>query len=1181
MPATLQKILQKIKTDSTVVELQGLSGSSKALVVSMLSQIPEQPAEKIMPLVVVCESFDVAEVLLNDLYYFFGKEGVHFFPFWDVLPFDNFSPHKGLVAQRFQTLDALLNSEVRVLITTPNGMMQRFLPRAAFQKNTLSLSTDFVGGKQELRQQLLNSGYIQVDVVEDQGEFSAHGDIMDVFPLNQEKPVRMEFSENSELLYLKPFEIQTQRTAEVELTSLKILPGSEILFNQETIYFARQTLPSYRKECTPEVLRRLKESLQKCESFPGIESLSPLFYPKLETLFDYFPAEYLLVVDEENHITERAEHFYQEVFMEYELSKQQNKLTLSPEALFLTHRELESRLKESAQVYLKSKVPDKKSERTIYQLQFSDNQSLRPGFEHSKATSAAGHMVQLLQDWSKSGIPIILSAKNQTHADHFQQLLEDLGVESTVAGKQQVAKDCPWPKWLESNTVDGLKEKIPILCGNVSSGFRRLDADGQTQFILLTQEEVFGEKKRSRRLQRTQVQQVTGNLDDLREGDHVVHLDYGIGRYHGLQKITAGGSNNEFMLLIYAREEKVYVPVAKFHLVQKYVNADGTAPKLSKLGEKAWKKIRTKVARAVDDIAEELAQIYAERKARKGFAFAPDDHEMREFELRFPFEETPDQEEVIRSVKEDMETKLPMDRLVCGDVGFGKTEIAMRGAFKAAQQEKQVAILVPTTILAQQHYETFVKRFEDTPFIIEVISRFRTDAEQKIILKRLLEGKIDIIIGTHRLLSTDVKFNDLGLLVVDEEQRFGVKHKEKIKRFRAAVDVLTLSATPIPRTLHMSLMGIRDLSLVNTPPADRRAIRTRLLPVNDYIIQESVSREIRRGGQVFVVHNRVETIYEYGRYLESILPNIRIAIAHGQMREQLLEKVMLDYIEGRFDVLLSTTIIESGLDIPRANTIIINNAQNFGLSQLYQLRGRVGRSDVQAYAYLLVPAEKILSGVAHERIQVLQDLNDLGAGFKVASRDLEIRGAGNLLGSEQSGQIASVGLELYTQMVDRAVKKLLQTESGLAPEDIQVRLDHIEQSIPESYIHSSSHRLSLYKALGTLPTKEELWEFRNGVEDRFGILPESVLNIFRNAEVRLWGQLHGVEKIEHEQNRLRIQVKDASRLNHEKLVGWLCEQETPLSYIPENTLDYKNVPPEMNAILKGLKNLEQVFTVYG
>jgi len=1181
MPVSLQNILHKIKSDSTVVELQGLSGSSKALLLSILSLQRTQTEERTIPLVVVCESFDVAEIMLNDLYYYSGREGVHFFPFWDVLPYDNFSPHKGLVAQRFQTLDALLKGKVRILVTTPNGLMQRFLPRDTLQNNTISLSREYVGSPDMIRQQLLSSGYNQVDVVEDQGEFSTHGVILDVFPLNRKKPVRMEFTEKKELLYLKPFDIQTQRTSDTELLSLEILPGNEILFNLQTINYARQTLPSFRKNCTPEVLKRLNESLRKSESFPGIESLSPLFYPKLETLFDYFPAEYLLVVDEENNVKKRAGHFYQEVFMEYELSSQQNKLTLSPESLFLTNRELEIRLQKSAQLFLNSKNKNDIAERTVHQLQFVNNHSLRQGFEKSTATSAVGHMVQLLQNWYKSGVSILLSAKNQTHADHFQQLLEDLGVETFVAGEQLIPQTCPWLEWLENSPADDSRKSIPIISGQVSAGFRKLDAEGKARFILLTEEEVFGEKTRSRRLQRTQVQQVAGSLDDLREGDHVVHLDYGIGRYQGLQKISAGGTNNEFMQLTYAREEKVYVPVGKFNLVQKYVNADGNPPKLSKLGEKSWKKTRAKVARSVENIAGELADIYAERKARKGFAFNADDAEMQKFELRFPFEETPDQLEVISSVKADMESEMPMDRLVCGDVGFGKTEIAMRGAFKVAQQEKQVAILVPTTILAQQHYETFSQRFEDTPFIIEVISRFRTDAEQKDILKRLQEGKIDVIIGTHRLLSTDIKFHDLGLLVVDEEQRFGVKHKEKIKRFRAAVDVLTLSATPIPRTLHMSLMGLRDLSLVNTPPADRRAVRTRLLPVNDYIIQEAASREIRRGGQVFVVHNRVESIYEYGNYLERILPKIRIAIGHGQMKEQQLEKVMLDFIEGRVDVLLSTTIIESGLDIPKANTIIINNAQNFGLSQLYQLRGRVGRSNVQAYAYLLVPAEKILSGVAHERLQVLQDLNDLGAGFKVASRDLEIRGAGNLLGSEQSGQIASVGLELYTQMVDRAVKKLQQTESGLAPEDINVRLDHIDQTIPESYIRSTSQRLSLYKALGTLPTKEDLWDFRNGIENRFGALPESVLNIFRNAEVRLWGQLHGVETIEHDSNRLRIQLKDASKLNHEKLIEWLCEQETDLSYIPENTLDYKNVPPEMPAILNGLKKLEQVFTVSG
>ena len=1180
MSVSLQNIIQKIKSGTTVVELQGLSGSSKALVLSMLSSQSTWFEERTKPLIVVCESFDIAEVLLNDLYYYSGRKGIYFFPFWDVLPYDNFSPHKGLVSQRFQTLDALLKGEVRILVTTPNGMMQRFMPRDSFQKNTIIFSSETVG--LELNQQkLLSSGYNQVDVVEDHGEFSTHGLIIDVFPLNSQKPVRMEFSEKNRLLYLKSFDIQTQCTTDAELDTLEILPGNEIIFNKDTINYAHQNLPSFRKECTLEFLKRLKESLRKSQSFPGIESLSPLFYPKPETLFDYLPSDYQLVIDEEKNVKKRAENFFQEVFMEYELSSQQNKLTLSPELLFLTNRELELRLENSAKLYLNSKIQNGQADRLVYQLQFVNNHSLRQGFEKNKATSAAGHMVALLQSWYKSGVPILLSARNQTHADHFQQLLEDLGVETFVAGEQLLPEACPWLEWLENSSVEKLKKSIPIISGKVSAGFRKLDAEGGVNFILLTEEEVFGKKTRSRRLQRTQIQQAAGSLDDLLEGDHVVHLDYGIGRYQGLQKISAGGANNEFMQLTYARDEKVYVPVGKFYLVQKYVNADGNPPKLSKIGEKSWKKTRTKVARSVEDIAGELAEIYAERKARKGFAFTTDDTEMHKFELRFPFEETLDQLEVISSVKADMESEMPMDRLVCGDVGFGKTEIAMRGAFKAAQQEKQVAILVPTTILAQQHYETFSQRFEGTPFIIEVISRFRTDAEQKDILKRLHQGKIDVIIGTHRLLSKDIKFNDLGLLVVDEEQRFGVKHKEKIKRFRAAIDVLTLSATPIPRTLHMSLMGLRDLSLVNTPPADRRAVRTRLLPVNDYIIQEAVSREIRRGGQVFVVHNRIESIFEYGNFLESILPNIRIAIGHGQMKEQHLEKVMLNFIEGRFDVLLSTTIIESGLDIPRANTIIINNAHNFGLSQLYQLRGRVGRSNVQAYAYLLVPPEKILSGVAHERLQVLQDLNDLGAGFKVASRDLEIRGAGNLLGSEQSGQIASVGLELYTQMVDRAVKKLQQSESGLAPEDINVRLDHIDQTIPESYIRSTSQRLSLYKALGTLPTKEDLWDFRNGIENRFGALPESVVNIFRNAEVRLWGQLHGVETIEHDSNRLRIQVKDASKLNHEKLIEWLCEQETALSYIPENTLDYKNVPPEMTAILKGLKKLEKVFTVYG
>ena len=1177
MENSLNNILKKVLIDDKISEFQGLSGSSKALVVSILHK--NNPTKKINPLIVVCESFEVAEVLINDLNYFIGKEGIHFFPFWDVLPYDNFSPNKDLVAQRFQTLEALINENVKVLVTTPNGMMQRFISKDSFIKNTINLNLEFEDGNEILKNQLFFSGYNLVDMVEDRGEFCAHGNIIDVFPINLKSPIRIEFSMGGKILHIKPFNIETQLTFEKSFESLVILPGNEILFNPETIYFAKKKIPSLAKKYNSEILNHLKKSLKNCEFFPGIESISPLFYPKLETLFDYLPPKYLLVINEDENVSNRADHFFKEVFMEYEFSSQQNKLTFPPDSLFITNREFDNRIKKNAHIFLKTKTENKKIDLSVYHLNFLSNHYLRQEFEKNSETSALGNIIKLLKKWNKEKIPIILCAKNQTHADHFQQVLEDFSVETIVRNENGISKTCPWLDWIDNHSNEELLNKIPIYCANISAGFQKLDKNNQTKFILLTEEEVFGKKTRSRRLQRKQIQHLVGNLDDLREGDHVVHLDYGIGIYKGLEKIFAGGSQNEFMQIIYAREERVFVPVEKIHLVQKYVNSDFSKPKLSKLGDKSWKKIRKKVANSVENIAQELADIYAKRKFKKGFSFLPDNAEMQKFELSFKFDETADQLLAISSVKQDMESEMPMDRLVCGDVGFGKTEIAMRAAFKAVVQEKQVAILVPTTILAQQHFETFKKRFEETPFIIEAISRFRTEAEQKNILKRIHDGKIDIIIGTHRLLSKDVKFLDLRLLVVDEEQRFGVIHKEKIKSFRTNLDVLTLSATPIPRTLHMSLMGIRDLSIVNTPPADRIAIRTRLLPVNDYIIQEAVSREIRRGGQVFVVHNRVESIYEYGKFLKEILPNVRISIVHGQMREKQLEKVMLDFIEGLSDVLLSSTIIESGLDIPKANTIIINNAQNFGLSQLYQLRGRVGRSNVQAYAYLLIPPEKILTGIANERLKVLQDLNDLGAGFRVASKDLEIRGAGNLLGSEQSGQIASIGLELYTQMVNTAVKKLRQTESGLSTEEINVRLDHIDQNIPETYIKSASQRLSLYKALGTISTKEELWDFRHGIEDRFGALPQSLLNIFWNTEIRIWAQFYGVEYVEHKTDRLQIKIKDTSRLNHNELVECLSKKGSTLKYIPEKTLELYNVTSGMNSILKGLRNLERVFNL--
>tara|TARA_Y100001970_G_C14249101_1_gene870450 strand:- start:1008 stop:4550 length:3543 start_codon:yes stop_codon:yes gene_type:complete len=1177
MTESFQNILRKIFISDDLVEFQGLSASSKALLLSCFINKNIDFAEKKYPIIVVCESFDIAEILIRDIFYFFGNKGIHFFPFWDVLPYDNFSPHKDLISKRFETLDSLINNKVNILVTTPNALMQKFLPRKTFKKNTLYLKNNLQECQNSVQKQLLISGYNMVDVVEDQGEFGFHGSILDIYPINMKKPVRIEFSEGKTILQMRPFDIQTQRTLDKKFSAIKVLPANEIIFDTDSVNFAKKKLSSLGKECSLEVKKYLKNILEKSEVFPGIESLSPLFYPKLESLFDYLPQKHVLIIDNKKNVEKRADNFFNEVFMEYELSTKQNKLSLEPQNLFLSNKEIKKRLANQVDVILNPKINNEIKGHSVYSLNFFNNQSLRSEFKETDATSALGHMINLINEWQKNKIPILLSAKNKTQGQYFSQVLGDLGIKTNLEYENSSPKIIEWIQWIEGFSIERFKNSIPIICGEVSEGFQKLDLKGKTSFVFLTEEEVFGEKTKRSRLQRKQIQHLAGSLDDLREGDYVVHLNYGIGIYKGLEKIITGSFQNEFMRIIFAQDESVFIPIENINLIQKYISVNNTNPKLSKLGEKNWKKIKKKVEKSVENIAQELSEIYAKRKISKGFSFKHDNKEIQKFELSFNFEPTPDQLEVINAVKADMESEVPMDRLVCGDAGFGKTEIAMRAAFKAVDQSKQVAVLVPTTILAQQHFETFTQRFENTPFIIDSISRFRTETEQKNIIKKIKERKIDIIIGTHRLLSKDVKFYDLGLLVIDEEQRFGVTHKEKIKSFRTNVDVLTLSATPIPRTLHMSMMGLRDLSIINTPPADRRAVRTRLIPFNDYIIQEAVSREIRRGGQVFIVHNKVESIYKFGTYLEKILPKIRIVIGHGQMRENQLEKVMLDFVEGHFDVLLSTTIIESGLDIPKANTIIINNSQNFGLSQLYQLRGRVGRSNVQAYAYLLVPPEKILRGIAHERLQVLQDLNDLGAGFKVASKDLEIRGAGNLLGSEQSGQIASIGLELYTQMINDAVKKQKQSKSELSLEDVKVNLYKIDQTIPESFIKKSSQRLSIYKAIGSLSSEEEIWDFRNGIEDRFGHLPESLSNILRNIEVKIWGQHFDAKSIEHKNEKLRIQFSNTSKINQNKLVKFLGRDNSNLIYSPDNSLILTNVAADMNSIIKRLKSLEEIF----
>ncbi|MBU3916806.1 transcription-repair coupling factor, partial [bacterium] len=770
--------------------------------------------------------------------------------------------------------------------------------------------------------------------------------------------------------------------------------------------------------------------------------------------------------------------------------------------------------------------------------------------EETGERSAAQNILNQLKTWNLNRSKVAIAVNSVSKADKIRQMLESIGLTVPIMEDSQNLERRAFfaTEFSESET------SFCIFPFPVSKGFRWIDDQGNTKVALISDEEIFGSRQKQRRVKKSNLKHFFSSLGDLKVGDYVVHVEYGIGKYEGLKKIIADKSEADYLVIIYQDGDKVYVPVDKFHLVQKYTGGDVGQTKLNKLGSKNWAKTKSKVRSEIDDMAEELVRISAIRKAKRGVAFSPDSSMMNEFVLSFPYQETEDQEKAIREVIQDMEKEQPMDRLVCGDVGFGKTEVAMRAAYKTVIDSYQVGIMVPTTILAQQHYSSFKKRFENTPVKIGLLSRFQSPKQIKATLKELAAGTIDVVIGTHRLLSQDVIFKQLGLLVIDEEQRFGVKHKEKIRKFKETVDTLALSATPIPRTLHMSLVGIRDISVINTPPMDRRAIRTRLLKFNDYVIQEAVNREIRRKGQVFFIHNRVESIYQVGQYLNKILPNVRIAVAHGQMSERDLENIMFAFVNEEYDVLLSTTIVESGLDIPNVNTIIINNADQFGLSQLYQLRGRVGRSNVQAYSYLMTPSEKILTETARKRLSILQELNHLGAGFKIASYDLELRGAGNVLGAKQSGHIGAIGFELYTSMIEDAVLKMEKGEKT-TPVKQEIVLNLLtEANLPDEYINSMNQRLDAYKTISSCRSEEELWDVRGSLEDRYGKMPEETVRLFYIMQIRMLAAETHLLQLNQSYDGLDMTFSDDFAPNHESLLKFLANPEYKPILAPDNRI---------------------------
>ncbi|MDY4372329.1 transcription-repair coupling factor [Pectobacterium carotovorum] len=1050
----------------------------------------------------------------------FTDQHVTTLPDWETLPYDSFSPHQEIISTRLSTLYQLPNMTRGVLILPVNTLMQRVCPHSFLHGHALVLEKGQRLSRDKLRSQLEQAGYRSVDQVMEHGEYATRGALLDLFPMGSEEPYRIDFFDD-EIDSLRLFDVDTQRTLN-EVPHINLLPAHEFPTDKTAIELFRS---QWREQF--EVRRDAEHIYQQVSKgvWPaGIEYWQPLFFSEpLPSLFSYFPNNTLIV--NTGNLEQSAERFWQDIQQRFESRRVDPMRPLLPsDSLWLRVDGLFTELKAWPRVQLKTDtLPEKAANVNLAYLPLPE---LAIQHQQKSPLDALRRFIEQFDG------QVIFSVESEGRRETLQELLARIKLNPTLISTLEQAQD----------------RGTYLIIGASEHGF----IDTLRQRALICESDLLGERVSRRRQdsRRTiNTDTLIRNLAELRPGQPVVHLEHGVGRYAGLTTLEAGGIKAEYLILTYAGEDKLYVPVSSLHLISRYAGgADENAP-LHKLGGDAWSRARQKAAERVRDVAAELLDIYAQRAAKSGFAFKHDKTQYQLFCESFPFETTPDQAQAINAVLSDMCQPLAMDRLVCGDVGFGKTEVAMRAAFLAVENHKQVAVLVPTTLLAQQHFDNFRDRFANWPVKIEMISRFRSAREQTQVLEETQEGKVDILIGTHKLLQSDVRWRDLGLLIVDEEHRFGVRHKERIKAMRADVDILTLTATPIPRTLNMAMSGMRDLSIIATPPARRLAVKTFVREYDNLVVREAILREILRGGQVYYLYNDVENIEKATQRLAELVPEARIAIGHGQMRERELERVMNDFHHQRFNVLVCTTIIETGIDIPSANTIIIERADHFGLAQLHQLRGRVGRSHHQAYAYLLTPNPKAMSTDAQKRLEAIASLEDLGAGFALATHDLEIRGAGELLGDDQSGQMTSVGFSLYMELLESAVDAL---KAGREPSledlinsqtDVELRLPAL---LPDDFIPDVNTRLSLYKRIASAKTPAELDELKVELIDRFGLLPDASRYLLQVAALRQQAQALGIRRIEGNEKGGFIEFSEQNRVDPSHLIGLL--QRDPGTY---------------------------------
>ena len=1071
------------------------------------------------PVVVIVEDVTHADALTKEIqFYKDDKQTIRHLPDWETLPYDVFSPHQDIIAERLTTLHALKNIRGSDILIIPlNTLAQRLAPRSFIQGNVLSLKVSQQLDSQSFRRELEANGYINVSEVMEHGEFAIRGSIIDLFPASSTNPYRIDLFDD-EIETIRYFDPQSQRS-DNKVKSIELLPAREFPTDEPGIAKFRQR---YREMLAGDPLNSIIYKSVSDGIMPsGIEYYLPIFFDEnqLDTLFDYLPRSTLYIAP--NQLNQQLDSFAEEINERYEQRRHDiERPILPPENLYQTTDEITKILQQCSVIYTsKNKNIDSQ-----YNANVKSPPDLILQTKQEEPTQALNNFIHT----HKGRILFV------AETDGRREVLIDL-----LRSHQIHLKLCE--SW---QTFIACDDRICITVAEISQGLMLLDSD----IAVITESQIYGQRaiqKRRRKKRGADSDAIVQNLTDLTIGAPVVHIDHGVGRYLGLEKLSGDGYDAEFLLLEYAGSDKLYVPVASLHLISRYTGASTENAPLHRLGSEQWTKARKKAAKQARDVAAELLDIHARRAAVQGRSYPIDENEYASFCNSFPFEETPDQETAIKDMLADLSSPQPMDRVVCGDVGFGKTEVAMRGAFVVANTGKQVAVLVPTTLLAQQHFQNFSDRFADWPIKVACLSRFNNAKKQKEVLENLANGQVDIVIGTHKLLQKSVKYHDLGLIIVDEEHRFGVRHKEHVKSLRAEIDILTLTATPIPRTLNMSLAGIRDLSIISTPPLQRLSINTFVTQWNDSLIQEACQRELKRGGQIYFLHNEVKTIEKITHDIRALIPEARIEFAHGQMPEKQLEQVMLDFYHQRFNILVATTIIESGIDVPTANTIIINKADRLGLAQLHQIRGRVGRSHHRAYAYLLTPPESLMTDDAKKRLAAIESLEDLGVGFTLATHDLEIRGAGELLGENQSGQISEVGFTLYSELLERAVKALKQGKvpDPDAPLHSGIEIDlGLPALIPDDYVYDIHQRLMLYKRISSATTPESLADLRVELIDRFGLLPEHLKNLFSVTEIKLVAQNVGITNIDVTDNGTRIKFDEQPNINHVKLIEMIQTQ---------------------------------------